>query len=208
MRLFILFRMVFNKRLVLFDFDGTISSRDSMFHFLQYYAGKPLFYIKMVIFSPFLILLKLNLLSAKHTKELLFAFFFKGVPVKEFNKRCENYTADQLHEIIKPSALKKLKEHLESGDKVYIVSASLENWLIPWVDQFSQLGLIATSLVAMNDNYSGKISGENCKGLEKVNRLKLLENVGEYREIIAYGDSIGDKEMLEMSNRAFFRVFK
>ena len=49
--------------------------------------------------------------------------------------------------------------------------------------------------------------GENCKGTEKVNRLKAYLDISTYDEIIAFGDTRGDKEMLGLAGKSYYRYF-
>jgi len=194
------------KKLVLFDFDGTISNRDSMLLFVKYISGWK-FPFRFLSFIPHLIKWKLKLITTKRAKERLFSLFFGGIKVENFNNICSGFASQVLPSVIKPSADLALRNHLKAGDDVYIVSASLENWLRPWVEKYSQLKLLATQLEEVNGSYTGNIKGENCKGAEKMNRIKEVVDPDNYASIIAYGDSSGDKEMLEMADKSFYRYF-
>jgi phosphoserine phosphatase len=55
---------------------------------------------------------------------------------------------------------------------------------------------------------TGKISGRNCHGDEKVCRIKEHFNVSQFSEVIAYGDSAGDKEMLALAHRRYYKPFR
>ena len=52
-----------------------------------------------------------------------------------------------------------------------------------------------------------RIIGENCNGKQKLKKVK--EKLGSFEDIIleVYGDSIGDKELLEISDIPHFRSF-
>jgi phosphatidylglycerophosphatase C len=53
---------------------------------------------------------------------------------------------------------------------------------------------------------TGRLEGRNCRGPEKVRRLK--EAFGDsFALSAAYGDTDGDKEMLEAADEGFMRFF-
>ncbi len=70
------------------------------------------------------------------------------------------------------------------------------------------LELIATKFEIENNKISGKLLTKNCYGQEKVNRIRKQYNLNDYNHIYAYGDSKGDKEMLELANFSFFKPFR
>jgi HAD superfamily phosphoserine phosphatase-like hydrolase len=86
---------------------------------------------------------------------------------------------------------------------VAVVSASPENWVKPWCDA-RNIQCLATRLEVIDQKISGNIHGENCYGEEKVRRIKEAFRLEAYQRIIAYGDSRGDKEMLELADEKHF----
>ncbi len=103
-------------------------------------------------------------------------------------------------------AIEKLNWHQQQGDRVIVVSASMEDWLKPWCDS-KGVELLATSLLSDNGIISGEFATPNCHGEEKVNRIKALLNLSDYDRIFAYGDSSGDTEMLAIADEGFYRKF-
>jgi phosphatidylglycerophosphatase C len=61
-----------------FDFDGTITTKDTLAELLKFQKGKFKYYVGLVFLSPALILYKLGLISNHRAKEILLEFFFKG----------------------------------------------------------------------------------------------------------------------------------
>ncbi len=196
-----------NKTLVLFDFDGTITSKDSMLLFLKFYAGQSSFIANCLKFVPQLLLWKAGVLPTTKAKSKLFKIFFSGADVATFDKKCEDFTRVKLPQIIKKSAMDKLAYHVNEKHKVFIISASAENWIKPWCDTLNQVTLIATRLKNIDGKLSGEIEGENCKGKEKVRRLMQKIDLNHYDTIVAYGDSSGDKEMLQIATDGHYRNF-
>ena len=189
-----------------FDFDGTITRKDSFFLFLKFVL-KNKFYIKLIINLPILICYKLNLLSNAKAKELVLKLCIKNMEEKELDSKMEDFTL-VLETICMQSALEKIKWHKNNNHEVVIVSASLELYLKKLAKKLG-MELIATKLKIKNGKITGELGSPNCYGEEKVKRIKEKYDLNLYSSIYAYGDSKGDKEMLKITspNKAFYRVF-
>ena len=189
-----------------FDFDGTISDKDSMVEFIKFAVGKYRYYYGLLKLSPTLVLYSLSIISNNIAKEKLLSNYFKGWYVEEFERLAEKYSESALNQIIKPSAIEKIKWHQEQGHKVVVVSASIDSWLKKWCDHY-QIELIATQLEFKNGKLTGRFSTKNCYGIEKVNRIKTQFDLTKFEQIYAYGDSAGDKEMLAISTHPYYKLF-
>lgn len=193
--------------LVLFDFDGTITRDDSLLEFIAYVVGFKKFFRGILALSPILLAYKLNLVSNNFTRRKLMTYFFGGMSVDRFDKICKKYSTTHIEDIVKFSALAKIKEYQQNGDLVVIVTASLEDWLLPWC-KANNLELLGTKIQKLGGIITGEIEGKNCYGKEKVNRVKRAYDVSKFEKIIAYGDSRGDKEMLEFADEAHYKTFE
>lgn len=189
-----------------FDFDGTLTTKDTLLDFLTFCFGLKKVGIGFLYLSPVLLLYKLRLISNERAKEKVFSFFFKGMKSVRWAQLCNDYQYE-IDKIINPKALAKLLWHIDRGDLVFIVSASIENWIIPWADRNNIPTVIATQIEIVNGVVTGKFKSKNCYGPEKANRLKsVLFNQSEY-QLYAYGDTNGDRELLEMADHKFYRCF-
>lgn len=195
-----------SKVLVLFDFDGTITCKDSMLEFVKFTNGNFQFYLSFIHLLPFWILYFFGLLNAQKMKEKFLAHFFIGKTQEELFRYGENFGKNQLPAICKPSAIRKIEYYKQEKCKIIVVSASSNLWLQAWADSIG-LELICTELEFKNQVFTGKILGKNCNGEEKVNRIKAYLNLSDYKTIIAYGDSKGDLPMLSLANEAYFCHF-
>lgn len=194
------------KEIVFFDFDGTITKKDSLFVFIQHAFGKPKLWLGILLLAPWLMLHKANLLSSQKTKERVLQYFFRGMGIMPFTEICHSFTAT-IDSIVRPQALKKIKEYQQREALVVIVSASIENWIIPWANQH-QIEVIATRIELINEKVTGYIKGENCNGEEKSRRIKERYNLSHYHPIAAYGDTKGDLPMLNLANEKHMRPFR
>jgi HAD superfamily hydrolase (TIGR01490 family) len=195
------------KNLALFDFDGTISTKDSLVEFIQYAVGKPRYYLGVVFLSPILIAFKLNIIKNHKAKEIFLSHFFKGWDSKRFRDIASSYSLEKLDDIVRDKAIDRIKWHKYQGDKIVVVSASIECWLKAWCEK-EELSLISTKLEHKDNKLTGNFSTPNCHGKEKVTRIHNMYHIGDYDIIYAYGDSSGDKELLELSSRPSFQPFR
>ena len=193
--------------LVLFDFDGTVTRKDSLFDFITFYRGPVAFYRGMIWLSPMLVLFKLGIIPNWKAKERVLAHFFAQEPLETFQQQCDTYARQRLPRIIKESALQKIRAFQRQGADVYLVSASAENWLKAWCESHG-IHLIATRLEIQENRLTGKIAGSNCHGPEKVARIQDEIDLSQYDEIYGYGDSPGDRDMLALTHFPHYRVFK
>ena len=193
--------------LCLFDFDGTITTKDSLLDFIQYAVGKTNYYMGLFKLSPMLIVYILKLIPNNIAKEKLIAHFFKGWDAEQFQKIAEQYSLEQIDKITRPKAMVKIAWHQEQGHKIILVSASIECWLKPWCDK-NNICLFSTKLEIKENKLTGKFSTKNCYGIEKANRVNEAYDLSEYDHIYAYGDSRGDKELLALADESFFKPFR
>ncbi len=194
------------RNLALFDFDGTITHRDSFLDFIKYYKGKANFYQGFLKLLPTLIRYKLKIIPNWQAKETVLSYFFKNEPVEKFQQKCDAYGNTRIPAIVRPKALHKLKEHIAQGDEVYVVSASPENWLSAWCKHMG-IKLLATCLETKDGKITGKMAGKNCYGPEKAKRIQAAIALKEYHQIYSYGDSPGDHDMLALAHFPHYRVF-
>ncbi|KAA2238518.1 HAD-IB family hydrolase [Chitinophaga agrisoli] len=190
-----------------FDFDGTITSRDTLFEIIQFQKGNAYFYTGMLLLSPALVLFKLKLISSHNMKQLVLRYFFKGTPVADFRKGCDDFCRQRLPGLLRSQALIAIKNHQAQGHQVAVVTASAQDWVAPWCAAIG-ISCIATQLEVKDEQLTGNILGLNCNGDEKVCRIKNEYDLAGFETIYAYGDSSGDKAMLSIAGVPQFKPFR
>ena len=190
-----------------FDFDGTITTDDSLLKFIRFVVGDRRFLLGLVVLSPMLVLYKFKLIPNYKAKQYMLSWFFKGMSKDAFLKVANEYSLVHIDKILRPKAIEKINWHKNQGHKVVVVSASIECWLRPWCEK-NGLELIATKLEIKDDIVTGKLLSKNCYGVEKANRIKEIYNLKDFEYIYSYGDSIGDKQMLELAHEKFYKPFR
>jgi len=192
-----------DRKLVLFDFDGTLTVEDTLFELIKYIHGRPAFYVGIFRLLPDLLLYKLKLIAAQKAKEKVLTYFFGGFPSEIFKKKCRQFASTRIPYILHHETLCILEQWKERDADVIIVTASAEDWIAPWCE-LKQVGYIASHLDVSDGKLTGKLSGKNCNGQEKVNRIRAAIDLSSYGEIIAYGDSKGDLPMLLLATTAYY----
>lgn len=190
----------------LFDFDGTITTRDSLLPFLWYLYG---FWgvLRIVLLAfPKIVGFLCYQSSRQDAKEALLAAAFGGLTPEELSPKAQRYVEDRLFELVQPEAIERLQWHQQQGHRCIVVSASPSLYLKYWVTGHDPLELLCSNLAVNNEGrFTGKLVGKNCWGPEKVKRIeKLLGSLDGYA-VYAYGDSRGDKEMLDIADYPYFR---
>ncbi len=195
------------KRIAFFDFDGTITTKDTLLELIRFHKGALRFYLGFLLNGPWLIAYKIRLISNQAAKERILAHFFGGSSLDRFDRQCDAFAGDRLPSLIRPKAILEIQRLKEAGAEIFVVSASPENWIRQWTDNM-QVKLIATRLAARNGKITGKIVEKNCYGQEKVRRILGTANLEDYDEIYAYGDTNADRPMLNLATTSFFKPFR
>ena len=190
-----------------FDFDGTITRRDTLFEIIRFQKGSAATYAGMLILSPVLVLFRLKLLSSHTTKQTVLRWFFRGMPVARFRKGCDAFSRQRLPELLRPGAIAAIQDHLARGHQVAVVTASAQDWVAPWCAAMG-ITCIATQLEVKDERLTGNILGLNCNGDEKVCRIQAQYKLEAYEHIYAYGDSNGDRAMLAIAGTAAYKPFR
>ncbi len=193
------------KKLYCFDFDGTLTYKDTMFLYLKFYNASK-FRMQFIKHIPLFTLLKLNLLDAEKVKKSFISSILKGQPKAKIEKKSQEFFDEYYPEIFRENALDFIKNIDYSQTDCYIVSASLDIWVKPFAEKF-KMNLISTKAEFKNDILTGNFVGKNCNGLEKVNRIKQEISDKKYDKTIAFGDTSGDQQMLDWANEGQYKFF-
>lgn len=197
---------IVKKEIAFFDFDGTITSKDTLLEFIKFAKGRFRFYLGFIANFHYLIALKLKIISNQSAKEKILNFFFKNTSTQTFEMYCTSFSKKILPHLLRPKAIEEITRLKEKNITVVIVSASPENWIEDWTKQ-NQLQLIASRLEIKDGKLTGKLLGKNCHGNEKVNRIKEVFSLDDHVVVAAYGDSSGDRPMLRLAEKAYYRPF-
>ena len=192
------------KKVYAFDFDGTLTTKDTLIEFIRYAKGSMALGLGFMRYAHLLVLMKIGLYPNYKAKQKVFAHFFKDTTLDDFNALCKAFAASSSH-LLRPNAIEAINHAIKEGSEVLIVSASIDNWVQPF---FPQVKVVGTQIEVIDGKLTGLFLSKNCYGQEKVNRiLSLYPNRHDYH-LTAYGDSRGDKEMLAFADESYFKPFR
>ena len=202
------------KKIYAFDFDGTLTTRDTLIAFIRYAKGTRAFVLGFLRHAHLLVLMKLGLYPNWKAKQKIFSYFFKGMNLGDFDALCQRFAADN-RQLLRPEGVRTLEQARAEGADIVIVSASIDNWVKPFftspdglADNLPKITVLGTQIEIADRKLTGRFLTKNCYGQEKVNRiLALYPNRSEYT-LTAYGDSRGDKELLAFADEAHYKPFR
>ena len=196
------------RRIAAFDFDGTITRKDTLIEFLRYAGGSTRFYAVFALYSPLLVLMKLKLYSNQKAKEKIFAHYFKRMPIGQFDDLCRRFFEEKRRLLIYADAKTQIAKHKAQGDEVVVISASIENWVCHFAEALKADKLLATQVEVQDGKITGRFLTANCYGKEKVKRLLSAYPERDKYYLIAYGDSCGDRELLQFADEQHYKQFR
>lgn len=184
-----------------FDFDGTLTERDSLLPFLIYNFGFFRTAWGLLLEAPFLLGFILGLTSRQKTKEKILTRFLKGLAKCILEEQGQAFAEQIIPKLLKKNVYEKLQWHMKKGHCCILVSASIEIYLKPWSASVGFQHLICSNLRFDKQGlFIGQLEGLNCWGPEKERRLLELLGPRENFILYVYGDSRGDKELLALAN--------
>lgn len=185
-----------------FDFDGTLTDRDSLPQFLYFACGKFKTYWTLFRCLPVLFLTAIGLSSRQQAKEAIITKLFKGRPKSDLCQAGAAFASGPLNNCIRKEIKEKLIEHKKQNHYCVLISANLDVYLQPWGMSAGFDKVISSKIAVDNDgNITGKLEGPNCWGPEKVRRLvESLRLSRESYTLWVYGDSRGDEALLAFAD--------
>jgi HAD superfamily hydrolase (TIGR01490 family) len=191
-----------------FDFDGTLTRRDTMFPFLLHILGMTAFVRRVFALSPTLAGFGLGLIRNDIAKERVFVRCLAGMNMDVLRQKSGLFATNVVPGLLRPEAMQRLRWHKQQGHRCVVISASLELYVRPWAIRAGFDDVLATHLQIHEEGHStGKLAGANCFGPEKVQRLQALLGDRDGYILYAYGDSRGDRELLSSADYAYYRQF-
>ncbi len=208
-----------------FDFDGTLTKRDTLIEFIRYVKGNKEFLLGFLKHLHLLILMKIGFMPNWKTKRIIFQYFFGGMTLEKFNEYGEKFAKDKAL-LLRKKGMAAVNKALMDGEQVVIISASIENWVVPFFTHPQPLPkggesdsptpntqlpppikIIGTKVQVVDGKLTGRFLTKNCYGEEKVRRLlEHYPNRKEYK-LVAYGDSRGDHALLDFADEGHYKEF-
>lgn len=188
------------KKVAAFDFDGTLTYRDTLIPFLRTVLGVAGLALALVRSFRALAMYAFGRLSNEVAKQSLIKSALRGRGQTALRSIAKDWMVSIS---FRQEMLDRLKWHREMGHYCVMVSASPDIYLEEIASWLGFDELICTQLeVDQNGDLTGSFATPNCWGGEKVRRLVASIGPLEQVELYAYGDSAGDFPMLDAANHA------
>lgn len=192
------------RELALFDFDGTITRGDSFTEFLVRAVGMKKMFTSLYKTVPLVALFKAGIISNDQAKRRVFSHFFKGWSEEYYNRLAKEFAQSFIPGFVRPEMMEKITAHRNRSADLLLVSASPDVYLRHWAEPLG-FTVLGTKIEILGGHLTGNFATPNCYGPEKVTRIRQHLDISAYETIYAYGDSRGDREMLGLAHKKFFR---
>jgi phosphatidylglycerophosphatase C len=194
------------RSLVAFDFDGTLTWRDSFRAFLAWRFGRARYGLGLArLASPALAFARDR--DRGRLKAAMVREFLSGQTRAELVAQADTFAAAHARRLFRPDAIRCWKQWQKQNARLLIVTASPEILVAPFAHGLGAEGVVGTRLAfSADDVATGELDGPNCRGSEKVARLRALFG-DDVRLDAAYGDSDGDKQMLAIADEPGMKLF-
>ena len=188
--------------LALFDFDGTITSRETFPDFM--YATVPPRRLAMgkVLLAPLILGYKAGLVSGTVVRAAIVRFGLRGLPLAQVEAVAEELARTVLPGLIRAHAMQRIRWHQARGDVVVVVSGGFDVYLRHWCDAHG-VQLICSSLEQADGMLTGRYAGAQCVSAAKVARVRERYELARFGRVYAYGDTREDRELLGLADEAY-----
>ena len=193
-----------------FDFDGTLTKRDTLLPFLARGMKWPLFVLALIKCSPWLAAFVLRLIPNHIAKQKLLMATLKNRTTAEMDDWTSRWLTHDFPGQLQSWTMTQLAWHKSQGHCCVMVSASPDIYLKRVAEQMGFDALLCTEMEVEGGRLTGHMKTPNCHGEQKVLRLKawMTERFGSNsgaQVVCAYGDTSGDKPMLKLAAHGFYR---
>jgi len=190
--------------LALFDFDGTLTTRETLPDFLRFAAPRKRLAPGRVLFLLPVLAYKAKLLPVHVLRRWLVRYVFWGLDVAEVERAGRRFADEVLPTLVRPCMQARIDAHRARGDTVVVVSGGFDVYLAPWCAA-QGIELVCSSLASVDGRLTGHYAGAQCVADEKVRQVRLRYDLGAYREVHAHGDTHEDLGLLALAQVATYR---
>jgi phosphatidylglycerophosphatase C len=189
-----------------FDVDGTLTTADCVVPFLRRTVGTPTL-VRRMLRTP----VGLTRAGVRRDRDAFkaasAAATFRGLSMELVEADARLFAREVFDRRLRREVVQSLRRHTDADHTVLLVSASFEVYLRPLAELLGAHDVLAVRLEVGDDGLlTGRLEGPNCRGPEKVVRLhEWLDRHAGGRagvHLTAYGDSLGDRELLADADEA------
>ncbi len=195
-----------------FDFDGTVTDRDTLVPFLVRAFGRPRVVATFALLAGTGLAYLLRRVSIDEFKRRVLRRLVAGVPAERLRALGPAH-ARAVSSWVRADAQARIAWHREQGHRLVLVSSTLDLYLDEVGARLGFDDVLCSRLEVGRDDagierFTGALAGSDCTGAEKVRRLTALVGALAAHELHVYGDSAGDRELLAVADQPHFRPFR
>jgi len=182
---------------VAFDFDGTLTRRDTLRVFLGQVGRPSVVAAAFARHLPSVLRAYQGDEARNRAKESVFSDILGGLHEDEAEAAASATARTVVRSMFKPDVVARLRWHQEAGHRVIVVSASFRHYVAPVVATLGVDEVLATrwEVDPATSRLTGRFDGVNVRGEAKVDLLS--QHLGRpCRLEYAYGNSSGDVALL------------
>ena len=200
------------RKLAIFDIDYTITKKETLmelFKFVIKNDKKNIRFLPRAIYCGSMYAIKLY--DEKKVKEK-FLKFIDRIKEEELAKLVKKFYEEKLKTIVYEDAINMMRKLKKEGYDIYLISASPEFYINEFYNIKEVDKIIGTKFNFTDGIFTRKMSGKNCKGEEKVRRLKEVlkkEKIEvDFKESYMFSDSLSDKPLLDLVGKPYLINYK
>lgn len=190
--------------LALFDFDGTITTRELLPAFVRQAVDPKRLVIGHLLLAPLIIGYKLGWVSGVKVRAAIVRVGFTGESVAMYQHAGLRFAQRVLPVHLRDEAMQRIAWHKDQGDTVVVVSGAFDAYLSHWCREHG-LELICSSLEQRDGLLTGRYAGQQCVRAEKARRVRERFDLSAYAQVYAYGDTPEDLDLLALAHRRFYQ---
>jgi phosphatidylglycerophosphatase C len=190
--------------LALFDFDGTITDRETLPAFVRFAVPPARLRVWSSLLAPWVIGYRLGWVSGVSIRDKIARAGFRGMSEADYRAAGERFARDALPLVLRPEAMARIDWHRARGDTVVVVSGGFDVYLDPWCRRHG-LDVICSALEVVDGALTGRYAGAQCVGEEKARRVRERYDPSAFDAIHAYGDTPEDHALLALAEHRWYR---
>ena len=200
------------KKLAIFDIDYTITKKETLMEFYKYSLEED---IKNIRFLPRALysglMYGIGIYDEGRVKEC-FLKFIDNIEEEKLQELVKRFYKNRLSKILYKDAVDMMYKLKKEGYDIYLISASPEFYINEFYNIDVVDKVIGTRFEFKEGKFIRKMLGNNCKGEEKVKRLKEVlskENIKvDFKNSYMFSDSLSDKPLLDLVGKPYLINYK
>ncbi len=190
--------------LALFDFDGTITTHETMPDFVRRSISRHRLVLGQILLAPLILGYKIGFVPGLLIRKAIVRFGYSGVPTSTLELAGLDFAKSYLPNVLRPEAMERIAWHKSLGHTVVVVSGGIDVYLAPWCNEHG-LELVCSSLQQQNGILTGRYLGKQCVLAEKSRRVSARYDLSKFATIYAYGDTPEDHDLLGIATERYYQ---